>query len=305
MDVVGPAKHVVARVKQLTLVRAVLRYLDANGALLADSVTYRTLFGVFAGLLLGFSAAGLWLAGNPEAWRALVDAVDNAIPGLVGSDGLVDPDDIEVTVGLSVAGILSLAGLVAAAIGAISSLRIAIRLICHTASDDVFFVWVMLRNLALAIGVGAALVVSAAVTVLGTAGLDAVVGWLGIGRGDAILSWGSRVLAIIVTFALDAVAIAALFRVLSGLRPPASALWRGALLGAAGLTALQQLSGLFVGGAANNPLLASFASLIALLLWINLSAQVILVATSYICTLARDGEDRERARGGRATPATP
>jgi membrane protein len=36
--------------------------------MLADSVTYRALFSVFAGVLLGFSIAALWLAGNPVAW---------------------------------------------------------------------------------------------------------------------------------------------------------------------------------------------------------------------------------------------
>ena len=63
--------------------------------------------------------------------------------------------------------------------------------------------------------------------------------------------------------------------------------WPGAFYGAIGLTVLQQLSSLFVGGAASNPLLASFASLIALLLWFNLSAQVILIAGAYIITERR------------------
>ncbi|MFT3798745.1 YihY/virulence factor BrkB family protein [Microbacterium sp.] len=291
MDIPGTVKRIVAWAQTLTPVRAVMRYLDNHGALLADSVTYRTLFGVFAGVLLGFSIAGLWLAGNPQALQALVDAVDSTIPGLVGPDGLIDLDDATLPAGLSIAGILSLAGLVGAAIGAIASLHVAMRVLCGTASDDVFFVWVMLRNLALAVGVGAALVVSAAVTVLGTAGLGAVADWLGVGSGDPIVSWGSRWLAIFVTFALDAVAIAVLFRALSGVRAPARALWTGSLLGAVALTVLQQLSGLFVGGATHNPLLASFASLIALLLWINLSAQVILIATALIVTLTEDAAD--------------
>jgi membrane protein len=104
-----------------------------------------------------------------------------------------------------------------------------------------------------------------------------------------------------VVFALDAVAVAVLFRVLSGVRAGTKALWSGALLGAAGLTVLQQLSGLFVGGATSNPLLASFASLIALLLWLNLSSQVILIATAYIVTSVREEQDRVRYRFGATT----
>jgi len=269
--------------------------------MLADSVTYRTLFSVFAAVLLGFSAAALWLSGNREAWDALVSAVDRAIPGLVGEGGLVKVDQISAPVGLSIAGALSLVGLVGAAIGAVGSLRTAMRIICDRVTDDVPFWLVMLRNIGLAVAVGGALLASAVVTMLGTAGLDIVSAWLGMDRESPVIAWGTRWLAILVTFVLDAAAIALLFRALSGTRPPAKALWTGALLGAVGLTVLQQLSGLFVGGASSNPLLASFASLIALLLWINLSAQVILISTSYIFTLVEERGDRVRARHGAET----
>lgn len=293
--------RIIAWALSLTAVRAFLRYSERRGAMLADSVTYRTLFSVFAGVLLGFSVAALWLSGNTDAWNALIAAVDNAIPGLVGKGGLVDPDDIAIPVGLSITSILSLLALVGAAIGAIGSLRIALRVICDRVTDDVPFYWVLLRNVALAIGVGGALLASAVVTMLGTAGLGTVAGWLGVSADDAIIVWGSRSLAILVTFVLDAAAIAVLFRVLSGVKAPAGALWTGSLLGAIGLTVLQQLSGLFIGGASSNPLLASFASLIALLLWINLSAQVILIAAAYIMTRVEEGSDRIRERHGATT----
>jgi membrane protein len=92
-----------------------------------------------------------------------------------------------------------------------------------------------------------------------------------------------------------------MFRLLSGLRPSARVLWPGALLGAVGLSVLQQLSNLFVGGANANPLLATFASLIALLLWLNLSCQVILIAGAYIITGVEDQTDRVKARYGAST----
>ncbi len=294
MDIARPLSWLLQR----TPVRAFLRYSERRGAMLADSVTYRALFSVFAGVLLGFSIAALWLSGNPDAWQALVRAVDRAIPGLLGADGLIDTSTITAPVGLTVAGALSLVALIGAAIGVIGSLRSAIRTICDRSSDDIIVPLAMLRNLALAVGAGGALALSAAVTVLGTAGLDMVAGWLGVGTDDPIIAWGSRWLAIAVTFALDAVAIAVLFRVLSGVKAPARALWTGAVLGAVGLTVLQQLSGLFVRGAASNPLLASFGALIALLLWFNLSAQVILIATAYIYTLVRERADRVRERFG-------
>ncbi|MCT9821621.1 YihY/virulence factor BrkB family protein [Microbacterium sp. W1N] len=282
-------------------VRAFLRYSEHNGALLADSVTYRALFSIFAGVLLGFSAAALWLSGNPAAWQALLDAVDNVIPGLVGDDGIIKPDAIEAPAGLSIAGAIALIGLIGAAIGAIGSLRTAMHTLADKPTGDLAFYWVLLRNLAIAIGTAVALGASAVITVLGTAGLGIVADWFGLSSDDPLLTFGTRALSILVTFALDAVAIALLFLLLSGVRGAGRAILPGALLGGLGLTVLQTLSGLFVGGASSNPLLASFAALIALLLWVNLSAQVILIATAYIVEGALEAGDRVRVRHGAPT----
>ncbi|MFS0714534.1 YihY/virulence factor BrkB family protein [Microbacterium sp. 2P01SA-2] len=282
-------------------VRAFLLYSEHRGPVLADSVTYRTLFSVFAGVLLGFSVAALWLAGDPVAWQALIDAVNRVIPGLVGKNGLIKLEDITAPAGLTIAGVIATVGLLGAAIGAIGSLRTAMRAIADQLTDDVLFIWVMLRNLALAIGIGGALVAAAGVTFLGTAGVGLLADLLGFSDDNPLVQFGGWAVSLVVVFALDAVAVAVLFRVLSGVRVRKRALWSGALLGAAGLTVLQQLSGLFVGGATSNPLLASFASLIALLLWLNLSSQVILIATAYIVTGVREEEDRVRARFGAST----
>ena len=287
----------------LKLVRALLLYSERRGPQLADSITYRTLFIVFAGVLLGFSFAALWLSGNPDAYQALVGAVNQAIPGLIGTDGegLIDADAIQAPAGLSITGAIATVGLVGAAIGAIGSLRLAIRSIADRTTDDLMFVWVLLRNLGLAIGIGAGLVASAAATILGTAGVGIVTDWLGRPDEGPLEVLLTRLVTIVAVFALDALVVAAAFFLLSGVKPSGRALWSGALLGAVGLTVLQQLSGLFVGGASSNPLLASFASLIALLLWINLSAQVILIASAYIVTGVEEDRDRVRAKYGAST----
>lgn len=126
-------------------------------------------------------------------------------------------------------------------------------------------------------------------------------GWLGLPDDHALTVGASRSVAVVVTFLLDTAAIAVLFSVLSGATARGRALWSGAVFGGVGLTILQQLSGLFVGGAASNPLLASFASLIALLLWVNLSTQVVLIACAYIVTGIEEDADRVRARHGSST----
>ncbi|WP_250646110.1 YhjD/YihY/BrkB family envelope integrity protein [Microbacterium tenebrionis] len=225
-------KSVIAWVLRLKVVRAYLLYSERRGAMLADSVTYRALFSVFAGLLLGFSVASIWLAGNPEAWKPIVAAIDSAIPGLVGEDGIVkDPTSIE-PVGFTVTGIFSLVALVGAALGAIGSLRTAVRSIAGTVQDDVLFIWVILRNLALAAGIAVAFVAAAAVTFLARIGLSFITDLLGLPGDSVIAEWSIRVVSLLVVYALDVVLILGVFLLLSGLRAPAPAVWSGASLAA-------------------------------------------------------------------------
>ena len=291
------SQKLIAKALQLRLVRAFLRYSEHRGGALADSITYRALFSVFAGVLLGFSFAAIWLAGNPDAMRALVEALDNVIPGI---SGVIDFREIEAPASFTVAGIISVIGLVAAAIGAIASLRTSLRVLADEVHDDGFFLWVYLRNLLVAIGFGGLLVAAAVLSVLTAVGTEMIAGWIGITAGTAI-NLVTRLLGVVIVFAIDTVAIALVFRLLSGVKAPARALWGGAMVGGAGLIVLQELSSLFVRGASSNQLLATFAALIALLLWINLSAQVILIASSYIIVATAESQDRVRERFGAET----
>lgn len=286
---------------RLKVVRAYLLYSERRGPMLADSITYRALFSVFAGVLLGFSIASIWLAGNPEAWKAIIAAVDSVVPGLVGENGVVeDPTSIAAPVELSIAGIISLVALIGAALGAIGSLRTAVRSIGGIVLDDMFWLWVILRNLALAIGIAVSFIAAAAVTFAAQAGIEFVTELLGLPSDAVGAMWGIRIVSLLVVFALNSTLIYAVFRLLSGHRASARAAWSGALLGGLGLLVLQELSSLLVGGATSNPLLASFASLLALLIWLNLSAQVILISCAYIVTGAEEEHDRILAQGARS-----
>lgn len=296
--ITGP---VIAWALRRRLVRAALLYTERRGPMLADSVTYRALFSVFAGVLLGFSIAALWLAGNPEAWRAIIDSVQSAVPGLIGADGVIDPDDLPQAASFSIAGIVSLIALIGAALGAIGSLRTAVRVIAGTVQDDILFIWVILRNLLLAVGIGVSFVAAALVTFVGRLGVAWIGDLLGLPTDSPLVSWSLPLLSLVVVFALDTLLLVAVFRLLSGVRPAGRSLWSGALLGAVGLVVLQQLSSLFVGGATSNPLLASFASLLALLIWLNLSTQVMLLACAFIVTAEEERTDRVHHRFGATT----
>lgn len=182
-----------------------------------------------------------------------------------------------------------------AAIGAVGALRTAIRMMAGTTHASGSPIVVILRDLLFAVILGALLLAAAVTSFLGSAFVGTVLDWIGAGEtGISVVL--TRSITILVTLALDAIMIAVMFWMLSGVKAPPRAVWAGAIIGAIGLVALQQLSSLFVSGAGSNPLLASFASLIALLLWVNLSAQVILIAAAYIIVGAEEQHDRVHAR---------
>lgn len=290
---------VIARLLRWRLVRAVLRYVGRRGPVLADAVTYRALFSVFAAVLLGFSIAALWLSGDDAAWDAVVGAVDAAVPGLIataGREGIVDPAIISAPTGLSIAGVVSLIGLIGSGLGAIGSLRVAIRSMAGTVQTDVAWYIVILRNVLLALIIAGTFIAAAALTVAGEFVVDMLAAAVGLPTSSAAVRWMVRGLSLVVVLALNAVLIAAAFRMLSGVRASARSLWSGALIGGIALLVLQELSGLFVGGARANPLLATFASLLALLLWLNLSTQVILIVSSFITVSAKEEHDRVAER---------
>lgn len=297
-------RALIRRALRLRAVRAVLLHLARRGPMLADAVTYRALFSVFAAVLLGFSVAALWLAGDDAAWNAVVSAVDSALPGLIAQDGeggIVDPSSIRAPAGLTIAGALSAIGLIGSALGGIGSLRAAIRTMCGTAAEDVPWLRATARNLLLAVVIGATFLAAAFLTFAGRVAVRWSARAVGMPADSGAVFWTVRVLSLVIVLALNMVLIVAAFRTLSGVHAPRRSLWAGALGGAVGLLVLQELSGLFVSGATANPLLASFASLLALLIWLNLSTQVILLATAYIAIAAEESSDRVLSRHGAQT----
>ncbi len=267
------------------IVRAFLIYQEHNGPMLADSITYRTLFGLFAAVLMAFSAVSLWMHGDPHALEALTNSLQTVVPGMAD---LVDVNRLAAPGGFTVAGLISLVGLIVAVVGAIGSLRLALRSLADKAYDTEPPVQANLQNLVVGASLGA-LFGLATLASLGTSvGLSTVASWFGIDQASAAFKAITYLVGILIVFALDTSGIALSFRVLSRVKGSRKNVWIGSALGGAGLVVLQQFSGAFVKGAASNPLLASFAALIALLLWLNLSAQVVLIASSVILVSTRE-----------------
>lgn len=281
-----------SKIFQWTIFRAYLLFSDHDGPMLADSVTYRALFSVFASVLLGFAVAGLWFGGNPQAMTALSEALNRTIPGI---GDIVDVDTLDAPVSFTLAGLISLGGLLTAAVGAARSLRSAL----HQLSDNEFVkspvVPIFLKDLGVAVGFGLLIGLAAAASFATSLGLGNIATRLGAPENSAVFNLLGRTAGVVVIFVIDVLAVAMVFALLSGMKTKPRILWSGAALGGVGLLVLQEFSGMFVSGATANPLLASFAALIVLLLWFNLSSQVILLASSWIIVKTWKDTDDPRA----------
>src|SRR5690606_34913394 len=128
---------------------------------------------------------------------------------------------------------------------AIGSLRTALRTLADELTDDSNFVWVLLRNLLVAVGIGGLLVVAAVLSVVSSSGIEVISQWIGISASGDLAGGLSRTIGLLVVFAIDTAAIALMFRLLSGVNAPPRVLWGGAAIGGVGLIVLQELSGLF------------------------------------------------------------
>jgi len=261
--------------------RGLARYGKARGGLLAGGITYSALFSVFAALTIGYTVFMTVLGGNTELRQTVLDSVDDTLPGVIDtpeSDGLVSPDDLMLDTALNPASVIAVVVLVWTAISVMGAIKRSIRAMFGIVVPKENPVLTRVRDLGGFLTLALAVVLTAALTIAaGTAG-EWVMGLLGI--EGTLASVALRAVGFLVAFAVDATVFLLLFRVLAGVHPPRRDLLIGAALG--GLAAgLLRLFGTSVVGGADDPLLATAAALITLLLWINLLARVMLMIAAW------------------------
>lgn len=305
----GPLERA-AELKDRTLaafpVRVWRGFLRGNGFLLSAGMSYYVLFSLFAVIYVSFAGVGIWLGASPRAIEALIDLANSYLPGLIGDPGLIGRDDV-VEIAQGSTSLLGITGAVAVgfaawtAIAAVTFTRRAIRDIFGLPFDTRSYWLLKLRDLLAGVLFGLALLLGAALSVLSVWALE----WLFdlFGWGDSwVLSGMARVLWMASAFIVDAGALAALVRFLVGADLRWRFIWPASLLGGGAMVVLQLLAGFLLTRVPSNPLLASFAVIIGLLLWCRLLASVVLVAASWIAVTAADNdhplelEDEQAAR---------
>jgi membrane protein len=277
--------------RELFVVRVALYYANAQGALLASGLAYQAIFAVFAAVWVGFSIIGLIVAGDTHLQRPLIDFLAVSVPGLIKSStgsGAIDPKVLLNAGTFTLSGSIALVGVLVTAVGWLASARTAIRIIFGVPQATTSFFLLKLRDLVVALGFGAALVISAVLSVAGSAATGLGLGLLGISPHSLLGNIAGKSVTIGLSFVLDAVILGALFRVLSGVHIPWRRLLGGVVVGASALGALKVLGGSLLGVSKSNPLLASFAVILGLLIFFDVVCQVILLSASWVSVAVDD-----------------
>ena len=272
-------------VQSLRPYRVYINYSHSDGNLRAAGMGFQSLFAIFAAVWLGFSAAGIWLAGNPEIYQALVILINRAVPGLIATSttpGAIDSQQLEEATSFGWSGVIAAVGLLWTAIGWLYYTRQAVRAVFGLSRDTTNYVLQKVRDLFLALGFGVVLIFSALLTIVSTQALTFLLDLIGLSSDSFWTNLVTRLSGLLVSVVLNIFTLGAMFRVMARVAIPWRNLFFGVLLGASVLAGLSALGGVLLGTATKNPLLATFAVFVGLLVWFNLVSRVILLAASWI-----------------------
>jgi membrane protein len=262
-------------------VRTQEHYLRSNGTALAGGVTYYGFLSFFPILALAFFVVGRLARVYPEARANLITWINQAMPGVVGSD----PGEISISTierAAYTVGVLGLLGLLYTGLMWLSMMRKGLQAVFDVPRNAYpSFVVGKLRDLVTLVILGVILVVSVGITGLVVGFSDRVLDLLGLGQG---LTWGVTVLGVLVGLLTNTVLFFALFSMLARPPLPGRALWSGAFLGGVAFELLKELSSYLLTLTQESPAFQAFGIALILLVWINYFSRIVMYAAAWAYT---------------------
>lgn len=278
-------KAALARLKATHAYRVWQHYNGARGGVLAGGIAYFAFFSVFPALTLGFAVFGFVLRGHPGLFHDVVHSVSTTLPGIVKDsahpDGVIDASRPPTPNVLTVTGAISLVVLVVTGLGWLTALREGIRAMFGRpllASNALFS---RLRDLGVLALLGLSMLVSAVLSAGANTATGQVLDWVGLSPDSVPGRVLLPVVGFVVVLIVDVVIFVVLLRLLSGVSMPWSDLRQAAVLGAVGAGVLKLAVSYGIVGSSTNPVLASFAIVVGLLVVINLMSRVTLFAAAW------------------------
>jgi membrane protein len=260
-------------------------------ARLAAAITFISFVALFPLLTVGAAVAAALL--SPGQVKELEGKVSEQIPGIADQlniEGLVANAG---TVGL-IAGLL----LLVTGIGWVGSLRDCLRAVWTKDDDPGNPVLRKLADAGVLLGLGAVALVSAGCSVFATAVVGKAADHLGLaqhGPGRVLLAVAGYCIAVLVNLVLVMYMLTWLPRV----TPERRAVLIAGLIGAIGFELLKILLSGYMQGVATKSVYGAFGVPVALLLWINFIAKLLLYCASWTATQHVDGVqsyEQQRAR---------
>ncbi|MEU8782945.1 YhjD/YihY/BrkB family envelope integrity protein [Streptomyces sp. NPDC048637] len=293
LPVIGPA---VSRLMTTHLWRAYERMLRVHWTRLAAAITFTSFVALFP-LLTVSAAIGAALLSDARL-HSLEGKLAEQLPGL--SDRL---DIAGLVANATTIGLVAGAALLLTGIGWVESLRDCLRAVWEKPDEDTNFFLGKLRDGALLLGVGGVAVLSLACSTFASAAVGKAADAIGLpegGIGSVLLSVAGFVIAVLADFLL----LAYILTRLPGVHPPRRAVVIAGLLGAIGFELLKLLLSSYLQGVASRSMYGAFGTPIALLLWINFTAKLLVYCASWTATEGeRHGEGEELK--GSAAPERP
>ncbi|MFJ7083582.1 YihY/virulence factor BrkB family protein [Streptomyces griseus] len=286
LPVIGP---LVARLMETHAWRSYERLDRVHWARLAAAITFISFLALFPLIAVGAAVAAALL--SDKQLDTIKDKLADQVPGIsdqLGIDGLVANAG---TVGLVAGALLLFTG-----VGWVGSMRECLRAVWEL--DDVQKanpVVAKVKDAVLLVGLGGAVLATVAVSTIGSMAVGRTADLIGIpdgGAGGVLL----RVAALAVAVVADFLLLLYLLTLLPGVEPPRRRLVVAALLGAVGFELLKLLLGSYMREVAGKSMYGAFGVPIALLLWINFTAKLLLFCAAWTATGSKgegDAEDRE------------
>ena len=279
---------VLAWITELRVVRVFRAYLASGGNLLAAGMSFQAVFAVFAAVWVGFSFFSVYLSEHPAIEEAVIAFLNIQVPGLIGSGGAIDPALLTNSPALTWTGAIAIVVLLYTAIGWLNYARIAVHRIFDLPPSSLNIVLLKIYDLLIAVAYGILIVVSATASVIATKLIGIVATWAGIAESSTLLRGSLQGASVVLILLMDTFVLASLIRLLSGVPIPWKRLFAGSFLGGIVLGAMKIGGTYLLAGTSTNPLLASFAVVIGLLIWFNIACRVYLLSATWIAVRMRD-----------------
>jgi membrane protein len=278
-------KAALQRLKTTHAYRVWQRYGDARGGVLAGGIAFFAFFSVFPALTLGFAIFGFVLRGHPGLFHDVVRSVSDTLPGIVQDgthpDGIIDASEPPTPNVLTVTGAISLVVLVFSGLGWLGALREGIRAMFGRPLLKTNAVASRVRDLGVLALLGLSMLVSAVLSAFVNTATGRVLGWFGMSSDSLAGQIILPIAGFFVVLAVDVGIFLVLLRLLSGVPMPWRDLRQAAVFGAVGTGLIKVAVGYGVLGSSRNPVLASFAVIIGLLVVMNLLSRVTLLSAAW------------------------